>query len=62
LESDSQPFWLQEYNSSKSALNAVTVYFAATQRQKTPDMLVVALDPGYNATVRRSLCVYTTVS
>jgi len=38
--------YLYAYNSSKSALNSVTVTLA----MKNPDLHVVALDPGYNAT------------
>jgi NAD(P)-dependent dehydrogenase (short-subunit alcohol dehydrogenase family) len=43
---------LQGYNSSKTALNALTVYFAATLRAKHPEAVVVAVTPGYCATVR----------
>jgi len=38
--------WLYAYNSSKSALNSITVTLA----MKNPELHVVAIDPGYNAT------------
>jgi NAD(P)-dependent dehydrogenase (short-subunit alcohol dehydrogenase family) len=51
---------LQGYNSSKTALNALTVYFAATLRAKHPEAVVVAVTPGYCATVRScSLSFYS---
>lgn len=34
------------YNSSKSALNSITVTLA----MKNPDVHVISIDPGYNAT------------
>ncbi|KZP33199.1 NAD(P)-binding protein [Athelia psychrophila] len=38
--------WLYAYNSSKSALNSITVTLA----MKNPELHVVCIDPGYNAT------------
>ncbi|KAF7977796.1 hypothetical protein HWV62_2703 [Athelia sp. TMB] len=38
--------WFYAYNSSKSALNAITVTLA----MKNPELNVVSIDPGYNAT------------
>jgi NAD(P)-dependent dehydrogenase (short-subunit alcohol dehydrogenase family) len=40
----------QAYNTSKSALNGLTVHFAYVLGQKNPKSRVIAVDPGYNAT------------
>jgi NAD(P)-dependent dehydrogenase (short-subunit alcohol dehydrogenase family) len=40
----------QAYNTSKSALNSMTVHYAYLLWQKQPNSRVIALNPGYNAT------------
>jgi NAD(P)-dependent dehydrogenase (short-subunit alcohol dehydrogenase family) len=40
----------QAYNTSKSALNALTVHYAYVLEKKKPSSRVFAIDPGYNAT------------